>query len=240
MLKKIFGGGNDKKQAAPPITAQAAPKSGFSGGSQNATSRTIDAIQKLGETEELLQKRAALLQKKIDAELERAKQFTRDKNKKSALLALKKKKMYEGQLEQVENSILRVNEEQLMLENTRTQMETLAALKGAADATKHTIKELHIENVDKVLDDINEQSDQLRMVQDALNNPLGAAADLDEDELLGELEELEAEALDSQLLEPAPVPAQKVPARVPAAAAPARPTKTPEELELEALQAEMA
>ena len=70
------------------------------------------------------------------------------------------------------------------------------------------------------------------------------------------LQELEAEDLDSQLLEPAPVPATRVPARAqPAAAAAdrlpavpaqaARPAarpkqKTPEELELEALEAEMA
>lgn len=67
------------------------------------------------------------------------------------------------------------------------------------------------------------------------------------------MQELEAEELDSQLLEPAPVPASRVPARAqPAAAAgdrmpavPARPAarpkqKTPEELELEALEAEMA
>lgn len=67
-----------------------------------------------------------------------------------------------------------------------------------------------------------------------------------------QLQELEAEDLDSQLLEPAPVPATRVPARAqaqPAAAAgqrmpnvpAARPKqKTAEELELEALEAEMA
>lgn len=67
-------------------------------------------------------------------------------------------------------------------------------------------------------------------------------------------QELEAEDLDNQLLEPAPVPASRAPARAqPAAAAtdrmPAVPAgrpaprpkqKTAEELELEALEAEMA
>ena len=69
------------------------------------------------------------------------------------------------------------------------------------------------------------------------------------------MQELEAEDLDSQLLDPAPVPATRVPARAQPAAAgerypavpaqSARPAarpkqKTPEELELEALEAEMA
>lgn len=237
MLKKIFGGNGDKKPQAPPPP----PKSNFTP-TTTSSSRTVDAIQKLGETEELLLKRRELLEKKIAAELERARQLTRDKKKNAALLALKKKKMYEGQLEQVENNILRVSEEQMMLENTRVQMETLAALQTATHAAKHTMTEMKMENVDQVLDDINDQADQLRLVQDALNNPLGAAADLDEDELLNELEELEAEDLDTQLLEPAAVPttvqARPQPAR--AQATPAAPVKTPEELELEALQAEMA
>jgi len=39
-----------------------------------------------------------------------------------------------------------------------------------------------------VLDEINEQTDQMQQIQDAMAQPIGAAADLDEDELMGELE----------------------------------------------------
>lgn len=35
---------------------------------------------------------------------------------------------------------------------------------------------------------INEHADQMRQITDAMSQPLGAAADIDEDELLGELE----------------------------------------------------
>lgn len=103
-------------------------------------------------------------------------------------MALKKKKMYETQLEQVENNILRVNEQQMMLENQRTTVETVAALKNAADASKQTMTEMKINDVDAVLDSINEQNDQMQQIQDAMAQPIGAAADLDEDELLQELE----------------------------------------------------
>lgn len=58
---------------------------------------------------------------------------------------------------------------------------------------------------------------------------------------------MEAEELDTQLMEPAPVPAGRLPAKAQAlpnvpAARPqaARPQKTAEEAELEALEAEMA
>jgi hypothetical protein len=107
-------------------------------------------------------------------------------------MAMKKKKMYEAQLEQVENNILRINEQQMMLENQRTTVETVLALKTGADASKSTMKEMKIDDVDRVLEDINEQNDQMRQIQDAMGAPIGAAAELDEDELL---EELEASAM---------------------------------------------
>lgn len=239
MFKKLFGssGGGPGSVSGPSTTSR-------------STTTTVDAIQKLGETEDLLTKRRDLLERKIAAELEKAKEFTRQKNKRAALMAMKKKKLYEGQLEQIENNILRVNEQQMMLESNRATVETVAALQNAARATKTTLQEMRIDDVDRVLDEINDQTDQMRQIQDAMGQPIGAAADLDEDELLNELEELEASELDNQLLEPAPVPSTRVPAAavpelpsVPAGRVPTRPVapaKTPEELELEALQAEMA
>lgn len=238
MLQKLFGGGQ-RKQAPVAVNPQ-------------STSRTVNAIDKLGETEGLLVKRRDLLEKKIAQELEKAKQCLHQKNKRAALMAMKKKKMYEAQLEQVENNILRINEQQMMLENQRTTVETVLALKTGADASKSTMKEMKIDDVDRVLEDINEQNDQMRQIQDAMGAPIGAAAELDEDELLEELEELEASELDRELLQPAPVPASRmaepfaseledlmpsVPGQRPAAAPK---QKTPEELELEALQAELA
>jgi len=67
----------------------------------------------------------------------------------AALMALKKRKLYENQLEAVENNIMRVNEQQMMLENQRTTVETVAALSNAAKASKQTMHEMKIENVDK-------------------------------------------------------------------------------------------
>jgi hypothetical protein len=65
-------------------------------------------------------------------------------------MALKKKKMYETQLEQCENNILRVNEQQMMLENQRTTVETVTALRDAAHASKSTMSEMKITDVDQV------------------------------------------------------------------------------------------
>ncbi len=60
----------------------------------------------------------------------------------AALQALKKRKLYESQLESVENNIMRVNEQQMMLENQRTTVETVSALSNAAKASKQTMHEM--------------------------------------------------------------------------------------------------
>ena len=85
----------------------------------------------------------------------------------------------------------------------------------------------------------------MRVINEAIGQPVGVFADMDQDDLEAELADLEAEELDSQLLEPAPVPATKVAGAAEQAlpsvpAGRAKPAKTAEELELEALLAEMA
>eukprot|EP00256_Glycine_max_P030448 XP_006573923.1 vacuolar protein sorting-associated protein 32 homolog 2 [Glycine max] len=89
-----------------------------------------------------------------------------------------------------------------------------------------------IDAVDKTLDEINEQIENMRMIQEALSAPIGEAAYFDEDELEAELEELEAAEFHPATT--APAATLLVPARRP----PSRPV--PVEDELAALQAELA
>ncbi len=49
------------------------------------------------------------------------------------------------------------------------------------------LQELNIEDVDKTMEEINEAQDQMQQMNDVLSQPIGAAADLDEDELAAEL-----------------------------------------------------
>lgn len=207
MFRKMFGG-NDNKA---PVSASSAH-------------RTVEAIQKLGETEELLLKRQSLLEKKIAQETEKAKQYTREKNKRAALQALKKRKLYETQMEGVENNIMRINEQQMMLENQRTTVEAVSALSNAAKASKQTMHEMKVDDVDQVLSNINEQNDAMEQINAAMGQPIGPSADIDEDDLEAEFEEMQASQLDEELLEPAAVPPHtRVPAQGQAAPVAARP-----------------
>eukprot|EP00899_Mesostigma_viride_P007064 jgi/Mesvir1/16359/Mv18107-RA.1 len=228
MFSKLFG---KPKEPAKPSSAS-----------------TVDAIGKLNAQIELLEKRQKLLEKKMDEEKNKALEYTKAKNKRAALMCLKRKKAYEQQSAQLENNILRVHEQVVLLEGARTTVETVDALRTGATEMKNIQKQTNIEDLDKTMDDIQEQTDNLKQMQDALGQPL--ANDIDEDELEAELQELEAQDLDERLLSPAEVlpsrpakvpaqPAQALPS-VPAKPVAAKPKKTAEEEELEALEKEMA
>ena len=168
--------------------------------------------------------------------------------------AVTRKKMYEAQADQLANQQLRIHDQKIMLEGAKATTETVAAMRTGAQAMKKLQKETNIEDVDKTLDDIMDQTENMRQINEALGQPIGIAAEIDEDDLDAELQELEAEELDRQLMEPAVPPsierhqaqAQQQasrPAPLPQESLPAVPTgkiQSKEDDELAALEAELA
>ncbi|KAK7363971.1 hypothetical protein VNO80_12264 [Phaseolus coccineus] len=200
----------------------------------------IAVLDKLNETLELLEKKEDVLLKKVNAEKEKAIEFIRGKNKRGAAQCVKRKKLYEQQIEQLGNFQLRIHDQMIMLEGATVTTETVAALRTGAAAMKAVQKATNIDDVDKTVEEISQQTDNMRMIQEALSAPLGAASYFDEDELEAELEELEAGELEEQLLQPATT-APAVSVQPPAGRQPSHPVMSnPEVDELTALQAEMA
>eukprot|EP00268_Persea_americana_P023777 TRINITY_DN2328_c0_g1_i1.p1 TRINITY_DN2328_c0_g1~~TRINITY_DN2328_c0_g1_i1.p1 ORF type:complete len:217 (-),score=74.96 TRINITY_DN2328_c0_g1_i1:1369-2019(-) len=169
---------------------------------KKAPPSAISTLDKLNETLEMLEKKEHLLQKKISVEIERAKKFTQSKNKKAAIQCLKKKKLFEAQIEQLANFQLRVHDQMIMLEGVKATTDTVDALKTGASAIKSIQFSLSVDDIDKTMEEVNEHTESMKQIQDALAAPVGAAADIDEDELEAELEELEGEELEEQLLQP--------------------------------------
>ncbi|KAJ1421049.1 Snf7 family [Sesbania bispinosa] len=218
-------------------------------GKPKQETNAVATLDKLNETLEMLEKKENVLLKKAAAEVEKAKDFTKGKNKKGRFLnswrqfnVCKRKRLYEQQIEQLGNFQLRIHDQMIMLEGAKATTETVDALRSGAAAMKAMQKATNIDDVDKTMDEINEQTENMKQIQEALSAPIGAAADFDEDELEAELEELEGAELEEQLLQPATT-APAAPIQVPAGRQPTRPVPakpTPEEDELAALQAEMA
>ncbi|KAK2968215.1 hypothetical protein RJ640_027347 [Escallonia rubra] len=217
MLGKIFGRRRARKE--PSVLA------------------TLDELR---ESLESLEKKENHYLKKVDEEIAKAKDFSRAKNRRAALKCLKQKRQYELQIEQLGNYQLRIHDQMITLEGARATTESVDALRTGAAAMKAMLKATKINDVDRTMDEINEQTESMRQIQDALATPVGAAANIDEDELEAELEELESAELEDQLLMPA---ISAAPVHVPAGKVPARPAlqmSKADEDELAALQAEMA
>ncbi|CAH1112330.1 unnamed protein product [Psylliodes chrysocephalus] len=171
-----------------------------------------EAIQKLRETEEMLYKKQEFLEKKIEEYTLLAKKNA-SKNKRVALQALKKKKRLEKTQLQIDGTLTTIEMQREALEGASTNTAVLDSMKNAADALKKAHKNLDVDNVHDIMDDIAEQHDIANEITNAISNPVGFSDDMDEDELEKELEELEQEGLEEDLLKvPGPTELPAVPA----------------------------
>ncbi|XP_058799374.1 charged multivesicular body protein 4b [Phymastichus coffea] len=175
-FSKVFGG---KKEPTAPTTAE--------------------AIQKLRETEEMLIKKQDFLESKIEQEIQTARK-NGSKNRRAAIQALKRKKRYEKQLQQIDGTLSTIEMQREALESANTNTAVLTTMKNAADALKAAHQHMDVDQVHDMMDDIAEQQDVAKEISDAISNPVAFGQDVDEDELEKELEELEQEELDKELL----------------------------------------
>jgi len=169
-----------------------------------------DAIQKLRETEEMLNKKQDFLEKKIDTEVAAAKKNAKT-NKRAALQALKRKKRYELQLQQIDGTLSTIEMQREALESANTNTAVLTTMNDAAKALKKANADLDVDKVQDMMDDIAEQQDVAKEISEAISNPVAFGGEYDDDELEAELNALgdeleleEQEELDKQLLDVGP------------------------------------
>lgn len=116
---------------------------------------------------------------------------------------MKRKKRYEQQLEQLHGTLTTIETQREALENANTNAAVLDTMKGAADALKKTHKDMNVDNVHEMMDDIAEQNDVANEISQAISTGI-IGTGVDDDELAKELEELEQEELDKDLLNVGP------------------------------------
>lgn len=198
-----------------------------------------EAIQRLRETEEMLQKKSDFLEKKIESELTIARK-NGTKNKRVALQALKRKKRYEKQLQQIDGTLSTIEFQREALENASTNTEVLRVMGDAAKALKAAHKNMNVDDIHNLMDDVAEQQEIANEISDAISNPVGFGQDVDEDDLLKELEDLEQESLEEKLLDVGPIAdtLPSVPSAQPVPASRAKPVvNTAEDDEMRELEA---
>ncbi|CAF0975157.1 unnamed protein product [Rotaria magnacalcarata] len=169
------------------------------GGSKSKTAQTPqEAIQQLRDVEDVLNKKVEHLEAKINEETAIARRDART-NKRNALTALKRKKRLEKTLQQIDGTLTTLEYQREALQNAAMNGQAFAALQGATSALKNVHKELDVENVQDIMDELAEQHELSNEIANAISSPVGFGAEIDERELEDELAQLEREALSEQL-----------------------------------------
>ena len=120
---------------------------GGKGGKDKAPT-TGEAIQKLRDTEDMLQKKSDFLETKINQEMGIARKNAKT-NKRAALQALKRKKRYDRQLQQIDGTLTTIEQQRNALEDANTNTEVLKNMGEAAKALKKAHADMDIDQVKK-------------------------------------------------------------------------------------------
>jgi len=174
-MKRIFGTKNNKE---PPPSIQDAS----------------DRINKRGESVEDKVKR-------LDAELCKYKEQIKrtrpgpaqEAVKARAMRVLKQKKMYEGQRDMLYNQTFNLDQVSFAAEGLKDAQQTMTALKSANKELKGMMKTVKIQDIDNLQDEMMDLMDVSSEIQETLGRSYNVPDDIDEDDLMGELDALEAD-----------------------------------------------
>eukprot|EP01112_Ceratiomyxa_fruticulosa_P011067 TRINITY_DN2976_c0_g1_i1.p1 TRINITY_DN2976_c0_g1~~TRINITY_DN2976_c0_g1_i1.p1 ORF type:complete len:208 (+),score=39.74 TRINITY_DN2976_c0_g1_i1:184-807(+) len=195
---------------------------------------TTESLTRLKETLELLEKREAFLQAKCNKEVLEAKKFLKLKNKRAAMTCLKRKKIYEGQIDKLYGAQMTLTTQIGAIEGAEATMRTLEAMKIGASALEAIHKDVTLDKVDNIMDDIKDQMEVADSLSMAISQGIGEP--IDEDELEAELDALEQESLNDKFSDLQYV---KVPSKLPSTVN-LKVTISDEDEELRALEASLA
>ncbi|KIM90724.1 hypothetical protein PILCRDRAFT_811187 [Piloderma croceum F 1598] len=212
----------------------------YFGGRRDPKQTARDAIVTLRQQLQMIEKKEEYLQKKIDEEVKKAK-ANAVSNKAVATAALRRKKASEVELDRLAGTRLQLEMQVNTLESANLNAETMAAMKKASEALGHIHGNMTMDKVDATMNKVNEQRELANEIADAISNPMYSGADIDEEELKAELDELEQTELNDRLMgaDRAPIHTPAGPSRVEESRQPIA-VEDDEEAQLKELQAALA
>nr|XP_043632379.1 vacuolar protein sorting-associated protein 60.2-like [Erigeron canadensis] len=174
-MRRVFGAKKDKEP--PPSLNDAS-----------------DRINKRGESVDEKIKR-------LDGELARYKEQIKKTRpgpaqeavKARAMRVLKQKRMYEGQRDMLYNQTFNLDQVAFASEGIKDAQQTMSALKSANKELKGMMKTVKIQDIDNLQDEMLDMMDISNEIQESLGRSYSVPDDIDEDDLMGELDALEAD-----------------------------------------------
>lgn len=174
-MQRIFG--SKKPKAPPPTLTETTERINTRGESIDEKIRKLDA-EAVKYRDQLKRTRPGPAQEAL---------------KSRALRVLRQKKLLESQRDQLYNQAFNMEQVSFAQEGIKDAQATMTAMKGAAKDLKSQMKSFKIEDVDNMQDDMLDYVEYASEIQDALGRSYGVPDDIDEDDLMGELDALEAD-----------------------------------------------
>lgn len=176
-----------------------------------AAAKSNDSLARLRDTSDTLEKRAIFLQTKAETEKANAKRFVELKNKRAALMCIKRKQQYESQAEKLANARMSIEQQAMALENATVNVATIEAMKTGAATMREMHSNMTVDDVDDTITEIHDTMADADALGEAISQPL-PGFEIDPDDLEKELASLEAESLDAKLLAASAVAGERQPA----------------------------
>merc|ERR1739848_18149 len=101
----------------------------------------------------------------------------------------KKRKMYEKQMVNMDNAILRLTEQKMALESSALQKTVVDTVAAGAKTMKTLNKQMDVDKVEDMRSEMEEAMDMQDEINDVMATPLAGMA-MDEDDIEDELNEL--------------------------------------------------
>lgn len=144
----------------------------------------------------------------ITREVQLARQLVAQKRQSQALIALKKKKVQEGRVDNIDKWLLNVEETLANIETAKRNNQLFSALKQGHKALTELQQEVTIEDAERLMDD----SAEAKAYQDRMSETLSQSLTPEEDEAVhAELDAMEANSLQEQMDALPEVPKHTVP-----------------------------
>ncbi|XP_076911409.1 vacuolar protein sorting-associated protein 60.2-like [Bidens hawaiensis] len=106
---------------------------------------------------------------------------------------LKQKRMYEGQRDMLYNQTFNLDQVAFASEGIKDAQQTMSALKTANKELKGMMKTVKIQEIDNLQDDMMDMMEVSNEIQESLGRSYNVPDDIDEEDLMGELDALEAD-----------------------------------------------
>ena len=161
-----------------------------------AAPTTQQGMERINETMSIAQKKEDYLNTQINDLMMQIKAKLQTGDREGAKLLLRRKKLLEGQLKTVQGAMANLERQQIALDGAEFNKDILDTMRAGNEAMKTAMGDMDADAVADLMDDMQEQQDLMEEINQVMMGDYEAV----NDEIAGELDELETQLQESALL----------------------------------------